>query len=71
MSMSVVPEAIVARFLGISVTGLSVITNTWDLRMPHAVSHEEVLETAQEAAPIMRDIITAWLDRSAGLENPT
>jgi purine-nucleoside phosphorylase len=71
VSMSIVPEAIVARFLGVSVTGLSVITNTWDLRMPHAVSHEEVLKTAEEAAPTMRDIITAWLDRSAGLEDST
>ncbi len=66
VSMSIVPEAVVARYMGVSVTGLSVITNIWDLRMVHAVAHEEVLNTAKEAAPILADIITAWLDRSAG-----
>ncbi|OFW56489.1 MAG: hypothetical protein A2W01_06110 [Candidatus Solincola sediminis] len=67
VSMSIIPEAIAARFLGISVTGLSVITNTWDLRMPHAVSHNEVLKTAEETAPILKEVITAWLDRSTSL----
>lgn len=67
VSMSIVPEAIVARFLGMSVTALSVITNIWDLRRPHKVSHDEVLRTAEEASPVLKEIITAWLDRSAGL----
>jgi purine-nucleoside phosphorylase len=62
VSMSLVPEALVARFLGMSVTGVSVITNVWDLRRPHPVSHEDVLGTAGEAVPVLRDIIVAWLD---------
>jgi purine-nucleoside phosphorylase len=67
VSMSLIPEAIVARHAGITVTGLSVITNVWDLRTTHAISHEEVLQTARETAPVLKDIITAWLDRAAGL----
>ncbi|RJP35285.1 MAG: purine-nucleoside phosphorylase [Actinobacteria bacterium] len=62
VSMSMVPEALVAHYLGISVTAVSVITNVWDLRRPHATSHREVLDTAAEAAPILRDVITSWLD---------
>ncbi len=62
VSMSLVPEALVAHYLGISVTAVSVITNVWDMRRPHAVSHEEVLDTAAEAAPLLKEVITAWLD---------
>ncbi|MBC7247074.1 MAG: purine-nucleoside phosphorylase [Actinobacteria bacterium] len=62
VSMSLVPEALVARFLGMSVTGVSVITNAWDLRRPHPMTHEDVLRTAEEAVPVLRDIIAAWLD---------
>jgi purine nucleoside phosphorylase len=60
--MSLVPEALVAHYLGISVTAVSVITNIWDLRKPHAVSHAEVLDTAADAAPLLREVIAAWLD---------
>ena len=62
VSMSLVPEALVAHLLGVSVTAVSVITNVWDLRRPHAVSHQEVLRTAGEASPVLKEIITAWLN---------
>jgi purine-nucleoside phosphorylase len=64
VSMSLVPEALAARFLGISVTALSVITNVWDLRRPHAISHDEVLRTAGDAAPVLKRVIAAWMDPS-------
>lgn len=62
VSMSLVPEALAARFLGMSVTGMSVITNAWDLRRPHPVTHKDVLRTAEQATPILREMIAAWLD---------
>jgi purine-nucleoside phosphorylase len=62
VSMSLVPEALTARYLGLSVTAVSIITNVWDLRRPHATSHQEVLVTAAKAAPLLREVITAWLD---------
>lgn len=62
VSMSLVPEALMAHYLGLSVTAVSVITNAWDLRRPHATSHQEVLSTAEEASPLLREVIEAWLD---------
>lgn len=62
VSMSLVPEALYARHLGMRVTGLSVITNTWDLRWPHPISHKEVLHAASEAAPVLGELVQAWLE---------
>lgn len=62
VSMSLVPEALVAHYRGMSVTAVSVITNTWDLRKPHAVSHSEVLRTARDASPLLKEVVSAWLD---------
>jgi purine-nucleoside phosphorylase len=62
VSMSVVPEALMARYLGLSVTAVSVITNVWDLRRPCPTSHQEVLKTAEEAAPLLREVIGTWLE---------
>ncbi len=61
VSMSLVPEALMAHYLGMSVTAMSVITNVWDLRRPYPTSHREVLNTAAEAAPLLREVIEAWL----------
>lgn len=65
VSMSMVPEALYARYLGMRVNGVSVITNTWDLRRPHPISHEEVLRTASAAAPLLRELIRSWLEYEA------
>jgi len=62
VSMSLVPEAIVAHYLGMAVTGISVITNVWDLRRPLPLSHGEVLEAAESAAAPLAKLIEAWLD---------
>lgn len=62
ISMSLVPEALVAHYLGLSVTAVSVITNVWDMRQPQPVSHQEVLDTAAAAGPVLKEVITAWLE---------
>ncbi len=64
VSMSLVPEAIVAHYLGMEVTGISVITNVWDLRRPLPLSHAEVLEAASSASRLLRELISAWLEIS-------
>ena len=47
VGMSTVPEAIVARHMGIEVLGLSCITNFAAGVLPQPLNHDEVLETAQ------------------------
>jgi purine-nucleoside phosphorylase len=45
--MSTVPEAIVARHMGLEVLGISCITNMAAGVLPQPLVHEEVLETAK------------------------
>ncbi|MBN2026151.1 MAG: purine-nucleoside phosphorylase [Actinobacteria bacterium] len=64
VSMSLVPEALMAHCLGLAVTAVSVITNVWDLRMPRATSHQEVLDTATGSTALLKEVIYAWLGLS-------
>jgi purine-nucleoside phosphorylase len=48
VGMSTVPEAIVARHMGIEVLGLSCITNLAAGVLPQPLNHDEVLETARQ-----------------------
>ncbi len=51
VGMSTVPEVIAARSAGMRVLGISLITNPGAGLSPVPLSHEEVLEAGQEAAP--------------------
>lgn len=61
VSMSVVPEVIMARWLGLRVVAMSCITNVWDLRKPHLLSHTEVLEAARASADMLERLICALI----------
>lgn len=50
VGMSTVPEAIVARHLGLRVAAVSCISNLAAGLSPHPLSHDEVLATAKEAS---------------------
>jgi purine-nucleoside phosphorylase len=65
VGMSTVPEAIVARTLGMRVAGISLITNAAS-GTPGAgmLSHQEVLQVAAESGDRFRRVIRAWLARS-------
>jgi purine-nucleoside phosphorylase len=57
VGMSTVPEVIVARHAGIRVFAISVITDIGISDEPVTITHEEVLEAANAAAPKMAAIV--------------
>jgi purine-nucleoside phosphorylase len=59
VGMSTVPEVIVARHAGIRVFAISVITDLGVTDVPITISHEEVLEAANLAAPKMAALVEA------------
>lgn len=58
VGMSTVPEVIVARHAGMNVFAMSVITDLGVAGIVEKVSHEEVLDAANNAAPKMAKIVT-------------
>ncbi len=58
VGMSTVPEVIVARHGGMKVFAMSVITDLGISDEPVTITHEEVLEAANAAAPKMAAIVT-------------
>lgn len=62
VGMSTVHEAIVARYLGAQVLGISVMTNLAAGISPHPLSHDEVSEAGRRAASrlekLLRGVIT-------------
>ena len=46
--MSTVPEAIVARHMGVEVLGISCITNAAAGVLPQPLDHDEVMEVANQ-----------------------
>jgi len=59
VGMSTVPEAIVARKLGLRVLGISCITNAAAGISKQPLSHEEVSETAERVRPQFADLLAA------------
>lgn len=57
VGMSTVPEAIMARYLGLEVFALSVVTDLGIVGHVEEASHEEVLAAAQKAGPKVVDLI--------------
>lgn len=62
VGMSTVPEAIVARKLGLRVLGISCITNAAAGISGNPLSHEEVTETADRVRPQFADLLAAAVD---------
>jgi purine-nucleoside phosphorylase len=60
VGMSTVPEAIVARQCGLNVAGVSCITNLAAGRTGKALSHAEVLETAERVKTTASQLITQF-----------
>lgn len=69
VSMSTVPEAIMGRYLGLEVAGLSLIANAAAGLAAAPLSHEEVLASSQRGASqlalLVRRLIALWLPTSA------
>ncbi len=61
VGMSTVPETIVARYRGMEVFALSVITDLGVVGVVEKVSHEEVLKAANEAGPKMVRLVYEML----------
>jgi purine-nucleoside phosphorylase len=59
VGMSMVPEAVAARALGMRVLGLSFVTN----QAGATVAHEDVLEASRTAADTLGRIVAALVDR--------
>ncbi len=68
VSMSTVPEAIMARYLGMDIAGLSLITNPAAGIAPSGLSHDEVLAAGKDSAEtftfLARELIQIWHDQS-------
>ena len=65
VGMSTVPEVIVARHGGMRVLAISVITDIGISDVPIKVTHEEVLEAANAAAPKMAKLVASIIKRLA------
>jgi purine-nucleoside phosphorylase len=66
VGMSTVPEVLVARSLGMRVAGISCITNLACGLSPHALSHEEVLETTTRVAARFEQLIETFVQQHLG-----
>ena len=65
VGMSTVPEAIVARHMGIRVLAISCVTNMAAGLSAGEISHEEVLETGKREGETLLALLTAILPRIA------
>ena len=63
VGMSTVPEAIVARHMGVEVLGISCITNMAAGVLPQPLNHEEVLEVARKARDMFGSLLQTIIKR--------
>ncbi len=63
VGMSTVPEVIVARHMDLETFGISVITDMGDEHNIGVITHEEVLEAAKKAEPLVRKLIGELIRR--------
>ncbi len=63
VGMSTVPEVIVARHMDIPVMALSVITDLGGPDIEYKVSHEEVLQAASKAEPVVRKLVQKFIEK--------
>lgn len=61
VGMSTVPETIAARYRGMEVFAISVITDLGIVGKTERVSHEEVLQAAKVAGPVMQKLVYEML----------
>jgi purine-nucleoside phosphorylase len=69
VGMSTVVEAIAARWAGIEVAGISLVTNAGAGATEQPLTHEEVLEAAAAAGPRLRSLVRRFVALAAG-ESP-
>lgn len=63
VGMSTVPEVIVAIHGGMKVFAASIITDIGIREEQNTISHEEVLEAANKAAPLLASIVSTLVER--------
>lgn len=61
VGMSTVPEVIVARHMEVDCLGISVITDMGDEDNIDVVNHDEVLQAAKKAEPVVRKLIREFI----------
>jgi purine-nucleoside phosphorylase len=66
VGMSTVMEAIAANWAGLRVCGVSLVTNPGAGLSPNPLTHEEVLEAANEAGPRLARVISRFTEGLAG-----
>ena len=63
VGMSTVPEVIAARYLGMDVLGISMVTNMAAGILDKPLSHREVVETAAQVIPMLSALLKGILTR--------
>jgi purine-nucleoside phosphorylase len=63
VGMSTVPEVIAARYLGMEVLGISMVTNMAAGILDEPLSHADVMHTAARVVPVLAELLRALLPR--------
>ena len=66
VGMSTIPEVLAANALGMQVLAFSVITNVASTDLPAATTHDEVVQSGNQAGPRLQSIIARLLSEMSG-----